>query len=417
MTKGAAMSASASGSQEEGRWEKTMARIDRFALRVSPVNSSTRCAEIYDRFWADEDLMAVPVVDEGLPVGLVYRAEFEHRLAHAYGRALYERKPIATLMDTEPLIVERGIAIEALQHVIASDRPSALLRGFIITDEGRYLALGTALSLLQASLARTEQRSRELERAYAAAESANRTKSSFLANMSHELRTPLNAIIGFAEIMRGEVLGPLPERYKGYAEDILSSGNHLLGMVNDLLDMAKIEAGRYELHEAWIRIGDALSAVARILRGSAERNGLTLVVESDAAAELRLQVDERAFRQMLLNLLSNAIKFTGPGGLVTASAVPVAGGALRVEVADSGIGMSPEHIRIALTPFGQVSVDLNRRHQGTGLGLPLVKSLMELHGGRLEIASELGEGTRVTLLFPARRVSRVAEAGAISAVG
>jgi two-component system cell cycle sensor histidine kinase PleC len=410
--------ASAAGNRKEGRWENTMARIDRFALRISPVNSSTRCAEIYDRFWADEDLMAVPVVDEGLPVGLVYRAEFEHRLAHAYGRALYERKPIATLMDTEPLIVERGIAIEALQHVIASDRPSALLRGFIITDDGRYLALGTALSLLQASLARTEQRSRELERAYAAAESANRTKSSFLANMSHELRTPLNAIIGFAEIMHGEVLGPLPERYKSYADDILSSGHHLLGMVNDLLDMAKIEAGRYELHEAWIRAGDALSAVARILRDGAERNGLTLAVEADAAADLRLQVDERAFRQMLLNLLSNAIKFTPPGGRVTVSAVPAAGGALRVEVADSGIGMSPEHVRIALTPFGQVSVDLNRRYQGTGLGLPLVKSLMELHGGRLEIASALGEGTRVALLFPAQRVRRaVAEAGAVSAVG
>ena len=383
-----------------------MASIDRFALKVPPVAPATRCAHVYDRFSADVDLIAVPVVDNDRPVGLVYRGEFEHRLAHAYGRALYEKKPISTLMDPEPLVVERGIAIEELGHLIASDRPSALLRGFIITDQGRYLALGTALSLLQASLVRTEQRSQELERAYAAADSANRTKSGFLANMSHELRTPLNAIIGFAEIMQNEVMGPLPERYKSYAADILTSGNHLLGMVNDLLDMAKIEAGRYELRESRIRVADTIDSAVRILHDTAARHGVSITTENGAESSIRLNADERSFRQMLLNLLSNAIKFTSAGGSVQVRASSGTEGELCVEVIDDGIGMSEEHQRIALTPFGQVSVNFDRRYQGTGLGLPLVKSLIELHGGRLEIQSELGQGTRVGLCFPAFRIER-----------
>jgi signal transduction histidine kinase len=386
---------------------RAVASIDRFALRVLPVASVTRCAEVYDRFSADVDLIAMPVVDEQRPVGLVYRAEFEHRLAHAYGRALYEKKPISNLMDPEPLVVARGIAVETLGHLIASDRPSALLRGFIITDEeGRYLALGTALSMLQASLVRTEQRSLELERAYEAAESANRTKSGFLANMSHELRTPLNAIIGFAEVMQDEVMGPLPERYRAYAEDILTSGNHLLTMVNDLLDMAKIEAGRYELRESRIRVVDTIDSAVRILHETASRNGVSITTESGLADGLRLRADERSFRQMLLNLLSNAIKFTAAGGYVRVRVGDTGTGELCVEVADNGIGMSVEHQRIALTPFGQVSINLDRRYQGTGLGLPLVKSLIELHGGRLEIESALGQGTRVGLCFPADRVER-----------
>jgi two-component system cell cycle sensor histidine kinase PleC len=396
------MGASSSG-DIEGR---TMAGIDRFALKVPPVGSATRCAQVYDRFSADVDLIAVPVVDDERPIGLVYRGEFEHRLAHAYGRALYEKKPISTLMDPEPLVVERGIAIEELGHLIASDRPSALLRGFVITDQGRYLALGTALSLLQASLVRTEQRSQELERAYAAADSANRTKSGFLANMSHELRTPLNAIIGFAEIMQNEVMGPLPERYRSYAADILNSGNHLLGMVNDLLDMAKIEAGRYELRESRIRLVDTIDSAVRMLHETASRHGVSITTENCADGGIRLNADERSFRQMLLNLLSNAIKFTAAGGSVQVRASNGVQGELCVEVIDDGIGMSREHQRIALTPFGQVSGNLDRRYQGTGLGLPLVKSLIELHGGRLEIQSELGQGTRVGLCFPAFRIER-----------
>jgi two-component system cell cycle sensor histidine kinase PleC len=224
--------------------------------------------------------------------------------------------------------------------------------------------------------------------------------------MSHELRTPLNAIIGFAECMQDEVMGPLPDRYKSYAEDILTSGNHLLGMVNDLLDMAKIEAGRYELREGRLRIGDTIDSSIRILGETAVRQGVTLTAVRDTQDDLRLKADERSFRQMLLNLLSNAIKFTAAGGTIEVRTNIAANGELRVDVTDNGIGMSDEHQKIALTPFGQVSVNLDRRYQGTGLGLPLVKSLIELHGGRLEMQSALGQGTKVGLCFPAHRVER-----------
>jgi two-component system cell cycle sensor histidine kinase PleC len=206
--------------------------------------------------------------------------------------------------------------------------------------------------------------------------------------------------------MQDEVMGPLPERYRSYAEDILTSGNHLLGMVNDLLDMAKIEAGRYELRESRIRVADTIDSSIRIMHETAARHGVSVKTENGLGEGLRLKADERAFRQMLLNLLSNAIKFTAAGGAVHIRASDATKGDLLVEVEDNGIGMSDEHQQIALTPFGQVSVNLDRRYEGTGLGLPLVKSLIELHGGRLEIESALGRGTRVGLCFPAHRVER-----------
>lgn len=407
------MSTEQHGTTSGGDAPSTMT-IDRFAARVVPVEPTARCAEVYERFSADSDLLTVPVVDRERPVGLVYRGEFEHRLAHTFGRALYERKEIALLMDPSPLIVERDIRLEALQSVIATDRPSALLRGFIIAERGRYLAMGSALSLLKASLVHREERARELERAYAAAASASNMKSSFLANMSHELRTPLNAIIGFSEVMRNAPFGPLEPRYRQYAEDILASGKHLLDLVNDLLDMAKIEAGRFELHETLFPLKDTVHAVVRMLGETAVRGNLTVNVDLHAAADVHLRADERELRQMLLNLLSNALKFTPAKGRVSVQARCDGDGGMAIDVIDTGIGMSEQEIAVALTPFGQISSDLSRRYPGTGLGLPLVKSLTELHGGRLEIASRQGAGTRATIRLPARRVRSGLEVGALA---
>jgi len=170
--------------------------------------------------------------------------------------------------------------------------------------------------------------------------------------------------------------------------------------------MAKIEAGRYELRETRIRIGDTIDSAVRILGETASRNGVSIVVQRDADSNLHLKADERSLRQMLLNLLSNAIKFTEAGGSVEVRSSVAFDGELCVEVTDNGIGMSDEHQKIALTPFGQVSVNFDRRYQGTGLGLPLVKSLIELHGGRLEMQSALGQGTKVGLCFPPQRIER-----------
>jgi PAS domain S-box-containing protein len=234
------------------------------------------------------------------------------------------------------------------------------------------------------------------------AEIANRTKSEFLANMSHELRTPLNAIIGFAEIIMDEVLGPAGnEKYRGYAKDINDSGQHLLKIINDILDLSKIETGQAALCEEEVDVPEALHASLKLIRERARSAGIDLVADFESQPLPKLRADPRMLKQILVNLLSNAVKFTPQGGRVTVSAHcdPVAGYALTV--ADTGIGIALEDIPKAFARFEQVDAKLDRRYEGTGLGLPLSKAFVELHGGSLELESEVGVGTTVTVRFPA----------------
>jgi PAS domain S-box-containing protein len=236
-----------------------------------------------------------------------------------------------------------------------------------------------------------------------AAEIANRAKTTFLANMSHELRTPLNAIIGFAELLSLQLNGPLGhERYLGYARDIGVSGEHLLKVINDILDLTRIEAGGMEIHDEPVRFSDLIESSLRFIRDQATRAGLAIAVES--AEDLpRLRGDPRKLRQVLINLLSNAVKFTPRGGRIRIEAARAAGGGLLLRVADTGIGMAADDIAQALTPFKQIDNSLARKYEGAGLGLPLAKNLVELHGGALEVMSELGQGTIVTCGFPLAR--------------
>ncbi|HKF71401.1 MAG TPA: ATP-binding protein [Stellaceae bacterium] len=379
-------------------------RLASVAAPVTPVTPDTRCAVVFDRFRADAELIAIPVVDDGTPVGLVNRHDLTMSLAQDYGRALYAQKPITVLMDAAPLVVESSVQVDALESLIATENPSALLRGFVVTTAGRYAGVATALSLLQLNLARTERRNREAEEARRAAESANRSKSRFLAVMSHELRTPLNAIIGFSDLIQTQSLGPLqPAKYREYAEDIHVSGQNLLSVINDILDMAKIEDGKMVLFEEAIDLCQQVSVAIRFVADRARQGQIAL--DREIAPGLPpLLADQRSIRHILLNLLSNSIKFTPGGGRVAVRAERVRDGGLALAVADTGIGMSPEHLAVALTPFGQVANEYTRRHDGTGLGLPLVKSLAELHGAAVEIESALGRGTTVRITFPAARV-------------
>jgi len=389
--------------QAEARTEARHASsLGAIAEYVEPVTPETRCAEVYDRFRQTADLIAVPVVENARPVGLVNRHDLTMSLARDYGRALYALKPITNIMDAHPLIVESSVQTDALEWVIATQKPTALLRGFVVVEEGRYAGVGTALSLLQLNLIRTEQRNSELERARNAAESASRSKSQFLAMMSHELRTPLNAIIGFSDLMQTATLGPVsPPRYLDYIRDIHLSGLNLLAVINDILDMAKIEEGKMALFEEEVDLAEQIGLALRFVAFRARQGGIT--VDMTVADDLpRLHADRRAVRHMLLNLLSNAVKFTRPGGRISVTARSTAEG-IEFAVADTGIGMTAEHISVALTPFGQVANELTRDHDGTGLGLPLVKSLAELHGAALRIESVLGGGTTARVVFPARR--------------
>ncbi|WP_051340516.1 ATP-binding protein [Azospirillum halopraeferens] len=248
-----------------------------------------------------------------------------------------------------------------------------------------------------------KQKEAELLAAKSQAELANRAKSEFLANMSHELRTPLNAIIGFSEILDSEFFGKLNERQKSCAKDIHDSGKHLLDIVNAVLDMSKIEAGRYELSEEVIDPGEAVAQCLMMVRDRAADAGVDLHNAISGPLPY-VWADRRAFKQVLLNLLSNAVKFTPAGGSVTLRAGIEEDGSLAVSVCDTGIGIPREFMEHLFEPFRQAETSANRRYEGTGLGLSISKNFMELHGGTLRCRSEVGVGTTMTASLPAGRI-------------
>ncbi len=269
-------------------------------------------------------------------------------------------------------------------------------------------ALRAQIEALQSQVTALEQRlvarENESRTAQDAAEMANRAKSEFLANMSHELRTPLNAILGFSEIIHNEMLGRIEnDHYREYVGDIHSSGQHLLSIINDILDLSKIEAGHVELDEEVFDAASVLDSSVRLVKERAETSHVRLSVELSGARR-SLRGDQRKIKQIIINLLSNAVKFTPAAGSVTVSAAVGSDGGFEIAVSDTGIGMNSDQVEIALTAFGQVDGALARKHEGTGLGLPLARSLTELHDGRLEIESAPGVGTTVTVCLPPERL-------------
>jgi len=276
--------------------------------------------------------------------------------------------------------------------------------GLLIT-EYRYLQERQfrSQSQLRDELERSEQISADLRLMRDAADQANKAKSEFLATMGHELRTPLNAIIGFSEVIKSEVFGPVGEhRYVEYSRDINESGTHLLSLINDILDMSKMEAGEMAAIDEPFHFIEAVEPSIRLIARAATQGkiDLTTRIPDDLPAFMG---DARMIKQILINLLSNAVKFTPENGKVTLSASADKDGFL-ISVADTGIGIPPEKIEKVLQPFGQVDSSLARKYEGAGLGLPLVRAMVDLQGGVLSIDSAVGEGTRVDIRFPPTRI-------------
>ncbi|WP_428060036.1 PAS domain-containing sensor histidine kinase [Brevundimonas sp.] len=265
--------------------------------------------------------------------------------------------------------------------------------------------LRATVDQLESSQEKLSLLARKYEVAMTRAEAANQAKSEFLANMSHELRTPLNAINGFSEIMASELFGPLNEKYKGYAADILKSGQHLLSLINDVLDMAKIEAGKMTLHYEPVSLQAVCEDAVRLMRGKVQDAGLKIAVEGGDLPDI--EADQRGVKQVMLNLISNAVKFTPEGGSIVVSLQPFQGPAgearIRVACADTGIGIAPEDLVRLARPFEQVEGQHSKTTQGTGLGLALTKSLIEMHGGQLSMESQPGVGTVVSFDLPVKR--------------
>ena len=235
------------------------------------------------------------------------------------------------------------------------------------------------------------------------AQTTDRAKSEFLANMSHELRTPLNAILGFSEIMKNEILGPMGvEQYKEYIQDIHESGAYLLDVISDILDISKVETGNLELAETEVDLSEAIGKSLRLVQERAQDAGVKLVANPGEVPII--YADERLVKQCLVNLLSNAVKFTPNGGKIEVKVGRPDNGDLSVSVADTGIGIAPDDFDRVLSPFGQVESAYSGTYEGTGLGLPITKALIELHGGTLSLESVVGVGTTITLSFPKERV-------------
>lgn len=261
----------------------------------------------------------------------------------------------------------------------------------------------TARSEKDALIAELETAKANSDEARRRAEESNLAKSRFLATMSHELRTPLNAILGFSDVMANELMGPHGvAAYRDYANDIHASGEHLLNIINEILDLSRVEAGRYELREEAIHLGAIAEECRHMLQMRAKAKSILVTAEIDPSLE-SLWADEKAVRQICLNLLSNAIKFTPQNGEVKITVGRDGQGGQKIEVSDTGPGIPEKELPLVLESFGRGSLAIKTAEQGTGLGLPIVKGLIDLHGGTLDLQSKLREGTRVIVRFPAAR--------------
>lgn len=374
-------------------WERNLMRA---LIQASPDYIFAK--DIQGRFLVANNKVS-EIMGAGSPDRLIGRTDHD----------FYPPETAALLFESEQQIMRTGKAMVGEQQKVqtAAGREQWLSTTKVPFRDGKGVIVG--LAGVVRDVTADKHNAATLNAAKKQAELSNRAKSEFIANMSHELRTPLNAIIGFSDIIKAESMGPVGTPvYRDYAGDINDAGAHLLAIINDILDLSKVESGADELHCEETDVADLARSVTRLLSGRAEQSGV--IVSTSAAHDLpRLFGDRRKLKQVLANMLSNAIKFTERGGRVELRVWCEEQRDFFLQVSDTGIGMAPRDIPVALAQFGQVDSRLARQHEGTGLGLPLSKALVELHGGTFEVNSELGVGTTVTVFLPGRAAGAAAD--------
>jgi signal transduction histidine kinase len=413
----------------DGRWLRVATRPTRAGGVVVTTTDITE-RKRRERQIADSVAQMTAIVDN-MPVGVaMYDAESRLLACNERFRQLIKLPRDLTLPGT-PLqrfmtyVAERGDFGDQDREATIARLTNAVRIGPVSAEisvpGGRMMEMysstmpGGGLIVAFSDITERKRIQEAERRAMQALAEAARAKSDFLANMSHELRTPLNAIIGFSEVMTAQLLGPLADRYREYAADITHSARHLLALISDILDLSKVEAGRMELAEQPVDLAEAMTACITMVSPAADKGKIT--VAADLPPDLpQVRGDRRRIVQVLLNLLTNAVKFTREGGRVTLAARAEADG-VTIRIADTGIGIAAEDLPRVMQDWGQARSDLTRDGEGTGLGLPLSRRLMELHQGTLQLESRLGEGTTVTLWFPSQRLLASAAAAAAAGAG
>ena len=342
------------------------------------------------------------VDDDGTVLGALERDRILSAIAQPLWYDVYNRRPIWPLANRRPLLVDRAVPLDQIKQLIAREYPGAIQSGFLIADQGRFAGFGAMAHLLELTVQQAHRRLIELDTARNAAEAAAAARSRFLATMSHELRTPLNAIIGFSDLLLMQVVATgTATKLDEYLGDIGDSGRHLLQIINDILDFSKLETGAVTLDAAEFSLEPMISSAVRIARGQSQTKDVELK-SAPIDTAIIVNGDERKLRQVMLNLISNAVKFTPNGGRVEVSTYADPAGARIIAVKDNGVGISPADIERVFEPFVQADANFDRASSGTGLGLPLSRKLVELHGGMLHLESMPGEGTTAVVTLPAR---------------
>jgi two-component system, sensor histidine kinase len=382
-----------------------MPLIGDFVDLIAPVAPTTPCAEVFDRFQTEPNTLALAVVaDDGRPVGIIERNAFTLRMAAEFGRALYAKKPAESLMDRNAPIADAATSAETFFEVYGEAQLGALLSGFIVVADGRYLGVGTALQVVQAGAALHRQRAEEMgalarDLAFAEAEAvaSSRAKSEFLAVMSHEIRTPLNGVLGVAALMEKKLE---QEELRPYVRTVIDSGQSLLRLLTDALDMSRASAGMLTLEEEPLNLSSVAFDIDALWRARAEEKALSLTVRTDFESSPWVQADGMRVKQLLNNLVGNALKFTQSGGVVVTLASQMTRDGLRIEltVDDSGPGVPETAAATIFEPFNIGKA--GREGAGAGLGLAICRQIAERMDGTIGLGvSPLG-GARFHVVLP-----------------